>query len=107
LARFTGPHGKAYAVEPAPENLEYLRKNIQLNGLINVEVLPYAAGASYTSRDFHPANGKSSDISSFYSTQLDDTQLESCKTMHVQQIALDEITRGRVILSKLMLKVLK
>ena len=43
FARAVGSTGKVIAVEPDPQNLSLLRKNISANGYENVEVLPYAA----------------------------------------------------------------
>ncbi|HEX2069460.1 MAG TPA: FkbM family methyltransferase [Actinomycetota bacterium] len=40
-----GSAGRVFAFEPVPENLEYLRTNIELNGLRNVEVVPQGVGS--------------------------------------------------------------
>ncbi|MBI2857825.1 MAG: FkbM family methyltransferase [Chloroflexi bacterium] len=37
-SRQVGPRGKVYAIEPVPANRELLRRNIELNGLSNIEV---------------------------------------------------------------------
>jgi hypothetical protein len=37
-ARVAGPTGRVYAFEPIPRNLRFLRRQIALNGLTNVEV---------------------------------------------------------------------
>jgi FkbM family methyltransferase len=37
-----GPKGKVYAFEPAPRNLEYLKKHVEMNCLDNVEIVPLA-----------------------------------------------------------------
>jgi len=42
---------KIYAVEAEPENARQLRKNVELNGYGNVEVLPHAAGAERTTKE--------------------------------------------------------
>jgi FkbM family methyltransferase len=39
-----GSHGRVYAFEPVPENLAFLRRNVELNGLRNVETIPAAVG---------------------------------------------------------------
>lgn len=49
-ARLVGPEGRVWAVEPAEENLEYLRANVRDNGFTQIEVLPVAAGARRESR---------------------------------------------------------
>jgi FkbM family methyltransferase len=42
-ATLVGPGGRVIAVEPNPDNLQLLYRGIALNGLTNVEVLPFAA----------------------------------------------------------------
>jgi FkbM family methyltransferase len=44
LSRWVGDDGKVIVVEPMPENLAILKKNIALNELKNVIVVPKAAG---------------------------------------------------------------
>jgi predicted methyltransferase len=44
-AAIVGETGHVFAFEPAPDNLEYLSKNIGLNKLKNVSVVASAAGA--------------------------------------------------------------
>lgn len=38
------PTGRVFAFEPVPENLDHLHRNIQLNGLTNVDTIPAAVG---------------------------------------------------------------
>lgn len=52
LARLTGPAGRVYAVEPVEPIRRVLRRNV--GGCRNVEILPYALGAS--SREVSMAN---------------------------------------------------
>ncbi|HEX2267748.1 MAG TPA: FkbM family methyltransferase, partial [Actinomycetota bacterium] len=40
-----GSTGRVFAFEPVPENVQYLRTNIDLNGLGNVEIVPEAVGS--------------------------------------------------------------
>jgi len=44
-ARLVGDNGKVYAIEPVPENVELLKKNIELNNYSNIEVFQLAVGA--------------------------------------------------------------
>jgi FkbM family methyltransferase len=39
-----GPSGHVYAVEPAPENLRYLRRHVSWSGRDNINVVPVAVG---------------------------------------------------------------
>jgi FkbM family methyltransferase len=52
LARLVGPEGRVYAVEPAPDNLAYLRANLERLGVENVEVLALAASDERGTRRF-------------------------------------------------------
>jgi FkbM family methyltransferase len=44
LSRWVGPQGKVVAVEPMPENVSILNKNIEINRLSNVIVVEKAVG---------------------------------------------------------------
>jgi FkbM family methyltransferase len=44
-AELVGKSGQVFAFEPAPRNLGYLRKHVQLNHCQNVRILPVAVGA--------------------------------------------------------------
>lgn len=46
LSRWVGPQGKVLAIEPMPENVSILNKNIELNGLSNVIVVDKAVGST-------------------------------------------------------------
>jgi FkbM family methyltransferase len=52
LARRVEPGGRIYAVEPAPDNLAYLRENLRRNRVENVEVLELAASDQRGTRRF-------------------------------------------------------
>lgn len=43
-ARLVGPRGLVIAIEPVPENVDILRRNVAMNGYQNVMVLQSAAG---------------------------------------------------------------
>jgi FkbM family methyltransferase len=45
-ARLTGPNGKVISFEPLPANLVNLRENVRRNQFSNVQVLPWALGAT-------------------------------------------------------------
>lgn len=53
FARAVGPEGKVHAVEPAGDNLAFLRWNVQANRAQNIEIHPFAAGAVDRLRTFH------------------------------------------------------
>lgn len=59
LSRWVGDTGRVIAVEPMPENLSILRRNIELNGLTNVTVVEKAAG-SESGQLFMAANSNGS-----------------------------------------------
>lgn len=94
-AKRVGPQGKVYAVEPSEDNLGFLRENLELNGLLNVEVHPVAVGAKREVRTFHLTG--SSDSHGFYSHPLTETVEE----ISVQAVPIDEIVAGEVGLMKI------
>src|SRR5438309_1113629 len=53
LAAACGPHGRVVACEPNPVLRERLQANVELNGLRNVHVLPFALGATAGSAVLH------------------------------------------------------
>ncbi len=57
MSRRVGP-GRVLALEPDPRNAERLRRNLSLNGVANVEVLPIAAGTrtDRASLELHPTH---------------------------------------------------
>ncbi|HKU68917.1 MAG TPA: FkbM family methyltransferase [Candidatus Baltobacteraceae bacterium] len=56
MARLVGPSGKVIAVEPAPDNLEAIRKRIADEGIRNVTVIPKGAWSEPGTQDLfmHP-----------------------------------------------------
>lgn len=50
FARRVGPRGKVVALEPVADNLAFLEKNVALNTLKQVAILPYAAGSRQSER---------------------------------------------------------
>ena len=46
LSRWVGSKGKVIVIEPIPENIAILQRNVKLNGLTNVIVVEKAAGSS-------------------------------------------------------------
>lgn len=54
LSKLVGPTGKVIAVEPSPPNLAKLRRNLEINKVTNVEVVPKALWSeSGKTLDFH------------------------------------------------------
>jgi FkbM family methyltransferase len=52
-SKLVGDKGKIYAIEPDPSNVELLEKNIEINGLSNVEVFQHAIGDSNDIHSMH------------------------------------------------------
>lgn len=46
LARFVGTTGRVFAFEPMPDNLHVLARNVELNRLANVQVVPRAVSSA-------------------------------------------------------------
>jgi FkbM family methyltransferase len=91
LAKIVGRAGRVYAVEPAEENLHFLRKNVKQNRVQNVTVLPFAAGKQSRVRNFRLMDR--SDIHGFY----EHPSLGNLKEIvQVRESPLDELVEGPV-----------
>ncbi|CAN1210585.1 Methyltransferase FkbM family protein [Tumidithrix helvetica PCC 7403] len=58
-SKLVGEHGKVFAFEPVPSNLQYLRRHLQINQVDNVKVLAIAVSDSNGSANFEPSKGSS------------------------------------------------
>jgi len=95
MARCVGGEGTVYAVEPAPENLVWLRRNVDLNAAHQIRILPVGAGAETSQRSmfltgstrntFHPDPNATADS----------------KTVSVPQVRLDDVIEGAIDLVKI------
>jgi FkbM family methyltransferase len=88
MAKAVGASGRVYAVEPSTENLELLYKNIELNGLNNVQVIPFAAGMNPQLRKFYL--NEASTRNSFYRSSA------TISTIEVKEIPLDSVIKEPV-----------
>ena len=90
-ARQAGADGKVYAIEPAPENFEILKKNIELNHLTNVIPVNKAASDSNVSSSFFIA--KPNDVlGSLFPTLRTDEY-----SVPVECITIDELLDGGTV----------
>jgi len=93
-AKIVGEKGKVYAIEPVPENMELLQKNIQLNRYSNIEVFQLAIG---NKKGFAPTYvAKRRNISSLKKIM---SHIESGMISHeitVEVTKLDDFLQGKV-----------
>jgi FkbM family methyltransferase len=89
------PGGIVHAVEPYEQNIKYLEHNITLNGLKNVTVHRFAAGAKRRKRTFHITH--STDSNGFYPHPI----AETIETISIDEIPLDDIVTGPVHVTKI------
>jgi SAM-dependent methyltransferase len=64
-ARLAGRQGRVIALEPTPDTLTVLRRNIAASGLANIAIEPVAAGGIAGARDFF-VRGEISAVNSLY-----------------------------------------
>lgn len=57
--RLVGPTGRVVAVEPMPENRRRVLESVKLNGLENVDVLPFAVAAEAGTAVLYPVGASS------------------------------------------------
>lgn len=89
-ARRAGPRGRVVALEPTPDNLAVLRRNLAASGLANVVVEAVAAGRVAGTRDFF-VRGEKSAVNSLFP--------ESCYAhvtdiLRVPVVPLDELVEA-------------
>jgi FkbM family methyltransferase len=88
--RMANKCGRVVAFEPNPKSRAKLLKNIELNGLRNVTVLPYACGEARYRAKLYPAGSGSTLLEGFVSAE----------PIEVEVVPLDE-TLDRVDLAKI------
>jgi FkbM family methyltransferase len=86
-ARRVGPTGRVVAVEPAADNLRFLRENIASNGLENVVVHSVAAGRAHEMRDLFLRG----DVSAVNSLFPESVYAAVTGTEHVHVAPLDDL----------------
>ena len=89
-ARIVGTAGRVLALEPSPENLPFLRRNVARNGLGNVAIHNVAASSETGRRTFNITG--SSDSGGFYQHPLTHT----VETFVVDTVRLDDLLEGPV-----------
>lgn len=93
--RRVGPEGRVVAVEADAGNRGWLARNVRANGLPNVEILPFAAGAEHRRRRFQLR--RDGGHHGFYGHPVEETVEE----IEVEERPLDELVEGPVELVKL------
>ena len=93
-ARAVGTSGKVHAFEPCAETLLVLRENVRANGFENVEIHPYAAGSSDSTRVLHVTG--SSDSHGLFPHPL----TETVRMTQVKTVAVGQVVPGPVDLVK-------
>lgn len=78
-SRLTGPSGSVYAFEPAPGNIEALRRHISLNKAANVTLFPAAVSSVSGTEGFDPGAHR-------FIGRLSDSG-----TLRVEVVTLDEL----------------
>lgn len=77
-----GPRGKVFAFEPLPDNLLFLRRHLELNGVDNVTVLQRAVSDGSGTAPFRRAASRSMG------------RIEEHGSLRVQTVSLDELVAG-------------
>ena len=85
-----GPRGRVIAVEPTPDTLAVLRRNIAASGLANIDIAPVAAGSIAGTQDFF-VRGERSAVNSLYPTSR---YASVTGVLRVQVVRLDDLVDG-------------
>jgi FkbM family methyltransferase len=89
-ARLAGPRGRVFAIEPTPDNLEVLRRNLAAASLANVVVAPVAAGRTAGRRKLF-VRGARSAVNSLFAESCYATVTD---VLEVPVVSLDELVEG-------------
>jgi FkbM family methyltransferase len=96
-ARRAGPRGRVVALEPTPDNLEVLRRNVAAAGLANVTIEPVAAGSLAAERDLFVRGAKSA-VNSLFPTSC---YAAVTDVLRVPVVPLDALVAGDVDVVKI------
>jgi len=96
-ARLTGPRGRVVAIEPTPDNLEVLRRNVGASGLTNIVVEPVAVGRATGTRDLF-VRGERSAVNSLFPASC---YAHVTDVIPVTVVPLDELVHGSVDVVKI------
>jgi FkbM family methyltransferase len=89
-AKAVGEKGRVYAIEPIPQNVELLKKNIAANGYGNIEVFQMAVGDKNGKQGIFLS--KQSNLSTFCkNVDLD----QSGETIQVDVVSIDSFLEGK------------
>lgn len=92
MRRLVGPGGKLIAVEPSPENIALLKRNLALNGYEATEV--HAKAVSDAARTRHLFLSQMSNLNTFHETGTGGLQL-SGRSIAVETTTVPELMAGR------------
>lgn len=81
-AKKVGDNGKVFAFEPIPETQKLLKRNIELNGIKNIEVIPFALGEGKKELNFSLFPGSLECSSAYFDNEG--------TTAKASQISLDQ-----------------
>jgi len=97
-SKLAGKTGKIYAFEPGQNIQPRLKKNIDLNGFENIEVVPCAVAATSGEMKFYPANEVGNQgVGSLMPAQEFRSNIRSTEGVDVDVISLDDFCEGRGI----------
>jgi FkbM family methyltransferase len=96
-ARLVGPTGRVIAVEPTPDTLDVLRRNVAASGLGNLVVEPVAAGRAPGTAEFYLRGG----VSAVNSLYPESRYSRVTGVLKVPVVPLDDLVEGPVALVKI------
>ncbi len=94
-AKAVGPNGHVHAVEPTPDTVQLLNRNVAINGAGNVTVHEVAAASESGERAFNLT--EVSDSNNLYSGH---PNADTRETVTVKAVRLDDLVEGRADLIK-------
>jgi FkbM family methyltransferase len=86
-SRRTGINGKVISIEPNPENVRYLKLNLQSNRITNVDIIPHAAGKALGTMQMQYFLGHTA----LTTARKTDVTSPTSRRFEVKVITLDEV----------------
>lgn len=100
-SRLVGKTGVVYAFEPEKENLQWIKHNIEINKLANINVMPIAVSDSVQKRTLIVT-----DYSGGHTLLENEVPVKSIRNrILVESVSIDELVKARKILPPSMVKI--
>lgn len=102
LSKLVGPTGRVFAIEASPINVEYIRRTVEMNNLVNVEIIERGVWSHETELTFSHVDN--AEATSFCSNKENIRAIEpnpNCKYRTIRVSSLDDLVDSDIDFIKL------